>query len=185
MESETLFIQENLTSYAMFLPPDMDSIKKFRVEFKNSLKQSPFSEQDIYTIQLACDEALTNSITANIKNHCKETIICRWRVEGIKIIIYIVDYGSGIKTEEDTGEGKNGELHSFLQHIVDYQKQNSICLPYSGIERIHKNTGCGLKIIRSLMDTVKIFYHYQGKVSDTTFNSQTDGSILELEYCKK
>ncbi len=185
MESETLFIQESPTSYAMFLPPDMGSLKKFRVEFKKSLQQSPFNEQDIYNIQLACDEALTNSITANIKNHCRETIICRWRVEGLKIIIYIVDYGSGINVKEDSQGNKNRELHSFLQHIVDYQKKNSICLPHSGVERIHKNTGCGLKIIRSLMDTVKILYHYQGKVSDTTFNSETDGSILELEYSKK
>lgn len=183
MEPETLFIRESKTSFAMFLPPDMDSIKKFRQELKKSLLENSFGEKDLFTIQLACDEALTNSITANIKNHCKETIIIRWRIEKVKITIYIVDYGSGIKQEEEikTPVGKN----AFLQHVSDYQKRNSIHLPHSGKEKMHKNTGCGLKIIKSLMDTVKIMYHCQGNVSDKKFNSETDGSILELEYSRK
>ncbi len=163
----------------MFLPPDMSSVRLFRQELRKSLTENNFSNANIMQIELASDEALTNSISANVSCSCEETIICRWQIIGSKFTLYVVDYGSGIK--EKNSEEPNC-FNSFLNSVKSHQSQKSDKLPYNGKITKHNNMGKGLKIIRSLMDSVKISFHGEGKVAETANGFKVLGSILTLEY---
>lgn len=166
-------------SYAMFLPPDMSSVRLFRQELRKSLTENSFSNANIMQIELASDEALTNSISANVSCSSEETIICRWQIKGSKFTLYVVDYGSGIK--EQTADDPNC-FNSFLSSIKSHQSQKSDRLPYNGKSTKHNNMGKGLRIIRSLMDSVKIMFHGEGNVAETDIGFKVLGSILTLEY---
>ena len=110
-------------SYVMFLPPDMESVRQFRRQLRVSLAQNSFGEDDISQIVLAADEALTNSITANVSNHSEETIICRWRIENSKFTLLILDYGRGLKISEtvsDNYEPAPRNLDNYLGDIKQH-----------------------------------------------------------------
>lgn len=186
MRDKFLLIKENPSSFIMFIPPDMHSIKIFRAELTQSLEENNFPISDIKQIELACDEALTNAITANINNNSQETIICRWKIEGLKFLLTILDYGKGIPKEklEETESPKT--LKEFIDHFHKLQTENTNVLPYGGKERKHKNMGQGLKIIKRLMDAVRIFYHGKGDiVNDPKEIPNIEGSILEIEFQAK
>ncbi len=172
-------------SYVMFLPPDMESVRQFRRQLRVSLAQNSFGEDDISQIVLAADEALTNSITANVSNHSEETIICRWRIENSKFTLLILDYGRGLKISEtvsDNYEPAPRNLDNYLGDIKQHQSDSPGKLPFGGVEKPHKNMGKGLKIIRSLMDTVKILYHNNETITDNPLDNKINGSIVELQF---
>lgn len=181
-----LLIETQPGSYAMFLPPDMATVKIFRKSLCESLRKHGFQEEDIIQIELACDEALTNSISANVSNNSDETIICRWVIKDLKITVYILDYGSGLKIDSPdtsfTSANTSSDIQSYLQDIKNYQESKKNILPYKGIKVGHKNIGKGLKIIYSLMDSVKILFHSNGVVLDNPNAENINGSIVELEY---
>ncbi|PKA03228.1 ATP-binding protein, partial [Leptospira ellisii] len=64
---ESMLVKHHGGSYVMFLPTDLTSIKELRSALRNSLTENRFSAKDISQIELAADEALTNSISANVK----------------------------------------------------------------------------------------------------------------------
>ncbi|MCE9499142.1 MAG: ATP-binding protein [Leptospira sp.] len=168
----------------MFLPPDMASVKDFRKELRNSLLENGFREEDIAQVELAADEALTNSVSANVVNRSEETIICRWTIRDFKLTLYIVDYGKGIRydmSKEAINESKKN-LPEFLKHVRDHQSNKSEEHSSSGVDYIHKNSGQGLNIIHALMDSVKIMYHGEGAISDNPKASDIMGSILQLRF---
>lgn len=66
---ESMLVKPNEGSYVMFLSIDLTSIKELRYALKNS-----FLIKDITNIELAADEALTNSTSANVKMGSEETI---------------------------------------------------------------------------------------------------------------
>lgn len=187
-----LMIETQPGSYAMFLPPDMSVVKIFRKNLCDSLRKNGFQEEDILQVELACDEALTNSITANVSSNSEETIICRWIIKDMKITVYILDYGSGflpnpsqLSTQEPTQKTSAPEeknIESFLEGIKNYQETKQKSLPYKGVKVGHKNIGKGLKIIYSLMDSVKILFHSNGVVVENPNEGNISGSIVELEY---
>jgi anti-sigma regulatory factor (Ser/Thr protein kinase) len=186
MKDRFLFIKESEHSFVMFLPPDMESVRKFRVELTNSLVNNSFPLEDIQQIELACDEALTNSISANVNNQSKETIICRWRIEGAKFTLIILDYGRGVPPEKIVKKEEPRTLDDLMEKFKKIQEENPRVLPFSGIQKMHKNMGQGLKIITKLMDTVKIMYHGDDNIlDDPTTTDRIEGSILELEFFSK
>ncbi|MCB1141375.1 MAG: ATP-binding protein [Leptospiraceae bacterium] len=170
----------------MFVPPDMESVKRFRDEIKKSLEEHTFPGEDIQQIELACDEALTNSITANINNDSRETIICRWRISDEKFTLFIMDYGRGVPSEQMKSiQEKPKNIQSIMERLKEAQKKNPKELPYGTNKKKHKNMGQGLNIIRNIMDTVKVFYHCNGNVSEMP-EEKINGSIMEFEFsCKK
>ena len=185
MSEKDLFIQMPDNSYVMFLPPDMESVRQFRKQLRVSLSQNSFGEDDISQIVLAADEALTNSITANVSNQSEETIICRWRIENSKFTLLILDYGRGLKISEtvsDDYEPAPRNLDNYLGDIKQHQSDSPGQLPFGGINKPHKNMGKGLKIIRSLMDTVKILYHNNETITDNHLDNKINGSIDELQF---
>ncbi len=177
-------------SYAMFLPPDMASVKVFRSELKRTLADNQFPQANIMQIELAADEALTNSVAANVCNHSDETIICRWRIEGSKFILYILDYGSGLHNENPIEETDKNLLKmnsslclaTFINNIRNHQDKKPEALPYNGSHQKHKNMGKGLKIISAMMDSVKVLFHGEGMVGEAPQGFKVMGSILTLEY---
>jgi anti-sigma regulatory factor (Ser/Thr protein kinase) len=177
-------------SYAMFLPPDMASIKLFRNELRRTLSEGSFPSSNIMQIELACDEALTNAIEANVGNHSEESIICTWRIKGSKFLLYILDYGSGYKNEDPIADTdpellkKDSSLcfSNFIQNIKQHQTKKLESLPYNGSQHKHKNMGKGLKIINTMMDSVKVMFHGEGMVGDAPQGFKVMGSILTLEY---
>jgi anti-sigma regulatory factor (Ser/Thr protein kinase) len=180
-----LLLEPTPGSYAMFIPPDMSCIKIFRNALRESLKKNLFSDDDITQIELASDEALTNSISANVINHSEETIICRWMINDLKITLFILDYGSGYKSNPTIESHNASNMEDYLQNIKKYQATKPETLPYNGIKVGHKNVGKGLKIIHSLMDSVKIMFHVDGEVTESADDSRITGSIMELEYDRK
>lgn len=178
-----MFIELSNDNYVMFVPPDMKYVKLFRLEIQKTLETHKFTKEDIFQITLACDEALTNSITANISQNSEETIICKWRIQNMKFSLLILDYGKGFKMSETTMSNPTPtNLEDYTKQISDYQKQVDRKLPYDGIEKSHKNMGKGLKIIHSLMDTVKISFHSNAEILDTPDVSKINGAILEIEF---
>jgi len=176
-------------SYAMFLPPDMASVKSFRKELHKSLTENHFSLENIMQIELAADEALTNSIAANVCNCSDETIICRWRINGSKFTLYVLDYGSGLKEEETDSDleaakafTSNPCLATFIGNVINHQTKKPALLPYNGQNQKHKNMGKGLKIINAMMDSVKVMFHGEGEVEEVPQGFKVMGSILTLEY---
>nr|WP_244288315.1 ATP-binding protein [Leptospira congkakensis] len=177
-------------SYAMFLPPDMSSVKHFRKELKRTLEDNGFSSDNIMHIELAADEALTNAVSANVSCHCDETIICRWRIDSSKFTLYILDYGSGLSEESSLPDTDKELLRSnqsqcfstFLDHIKNHQSKKPDTLPYNGSGQKHKNMGKGLKIINAMMDSVKVMFHGEGMVDEAPAGFKVMGSIIALEY---
>jgi anti-sigma regulatory factor (Ser/Thr protein kinase) len=183
-----LFVKESEDSYVMFLPPDMQSVRLFRRELTLSLERHSFSREDIQQIELACDEALTNSISANVNNKSDETIICRWKIQSQKFTLILLDYGKGVPPEKinPTKRGPSS-LNEVMDKFKQMQEESPRILPFSGVQKSHKNMGQGLRIITKLMDTVKIMYHGGDNTIRTNLEegSNIDGSIMELEYYSK
>ncbi|WCL51412.1 ATP-binding protein [Leptospira sp. GIMC2001] len=175
----------------MFIPPDMSCVKVFRKALRQSLESYSFSDEDIMQIELAADEALTNSVSANVCSNSDETIICRWIIQDLKITLFILDYGCGFRMDaknEDPSESQSPTtMIGFLEKIRNHQCNKPETLPFNGVRVGHKNVGKGLKIIHSLMDSVKIMFHADGEVmEDGGANSERiTGSIVELEYSGK
>ncbi|TGL62790.1 ATP-binding protein [Leptospira sarikeiensis] len=173
----------------MFLPPDLASIREFRRALRQSLEENTFASRDIQQIELAADEALTNSISANYNSSSEETIICRWIVNDSKFTLWIVDYGSGLKKEkieEQMTEAKPSSLQDFLKKVKTYQEGKCEVLPHRGKPTQHKNLGKGLLIMQSLMDSVKIMYHCgEGRISSDPNDTSIRGSIIELGFDSK
>ncbi len=171
--------------YVMFLPADMIAVRRFRRELEKSLRVNHFPEEDIQQIELACDEALTNSITANINNYSKETIICKWRIEGLTFSLLLLDYGKGIPSEKNTCLEKPKSLSELIENFNKLELSCQNILPFSGVQKKHKNMGQGMNIICKIMDKVKIHYHKNDDIIDSLVEA-VDGSLLELEFsCKK
>jgi anti-sigma regulatory factor (Ser/Thr protein kinase) len=187
VSKKLLFIKENNDSYIMFLPSDMESAKTFRRELRLSLQQHLFTEDDASQIILASDEAVTNSISANLTCQSNENIICRWKIKNsTKFVLFIMDYGKGIKPNLSESECDGTcNFESYLDKIKSYQKMKLGYMPYSGKNKIHRNMGHGLKIIRKLMDTVKIWYHTDDDVSQVINDKEIFGSIMEMEFNAK
>ena len=183
-DSENVIIVRDNHSYAMFLPPDMLSVKRFRREIDTSLRDHQFSSEDVEQIKLACDEALTNSITANLKNASLETIICRWRIEQSTFYLLIMDYGKGVPTEKIVNIDVPNSLLDLIEKFKKNDKENPNFLPFNGICKKHKNMGQGLNIIKKIMDKVSVHYHRMDGILES-FNDSVDGSILEMEFSSK
>lgn len=182
---EPFLFEPSPGSYAMFLPPDLSSIKYFRAALRKSLRQHNFKETDILSIELAADEALTNSIAASVNNHSEETIISRWIIQNSKLTMYIVDYGSGFVHGVAKHQQQPADcLDTLVENFKNYQRdKQSKELPLDGKMVPHKNIGKGLKIIHSLMDSVKIFFHGDGILTETNpAPEKVMGSIMEMEY---
>lgn len=180
-------ISQGKGSYVMFLPTDMISVKELRRELRNSLLLNDFPERDIVSIELAADEALTNSISANVNNRTDENIIVRWIIKDQVFTMYIVDYGSGFPLSVEVEARKQQErerctISEFLAGVHSYQKQKAETLPHNGVYNAHKNLGKGLQIMYNLMDTVKIMYHCDGKITDKPDKNGTYGSIVTLQF---
>ncbi len=184
LKDRFLFVKEKVNSYVLFLPPDMIAVKVFRTELVNSLREHNFPDDDVIKIELACDEALTNSITANVANNSSETIICRWKITQKKFSLIIMDYGSGIPVDKPK-EVSEAQTDSLIDKFQKRQNEPRI-LPFEGKQKVHKNLGQGLKIIHNLMDTVKVKYHCYDKISAEPNEEDTiNGSILEMEFQSK
>lgn len=130
-------------------------------------------------IELAADEALTNSIAASASSLSEETIICRWHINNEKFKLYVLDYGAGIK---ETSQTEPKCLSTMIESIRNYQLKKTEALTFNGKVVKHNNMGKGLKIIRALMDSVKIMFHGDGAVSESDCGFKVMGSILALEY---
>ncbi|MCG6194988.1 ATP-binding protein [Leptospira sp. FAT2] len=183
---ESLLVKHNGGSYVMFLPTDLTSIKELRFALRNSLSENRFSTKDITNIELAADEALTNSISANVKVSSDETIICRWVIKDSKFTMWIMDYGSGLKSEKlesIMNDSRISNLKDYLNCIKQHQEKKCEILPWKGSQIPHRNIGRGLQIIQSLMDTFKIMYHCgEGKISSNPDEKNIQGSIIELGF---
>ncbi|MDF3821023.1 ATP-binding protein [Leptospira sp. 96542] len=175
----------------MFLPPDMSSVKQFRKELRESLTQNGFTNDNIQQIELAADEALTNSVAANVSCECDETIICRWRISGSKFTLYILDYGAGLSEQPNSipdtdpnflRTNQSACFANFLNQIKIHQNRKRESLPYNGNNQKHKNMGKGLKIINAMMDSVRVMFHGEGMVGEAPLGFKVMGSIIELEY---
>ncbi|WP_210413020.1 ATP-binding protein [Leptospira semungkisensis] len=187
--ADSLLVRQHSGSYVMFLPPDLASIRDFRKALRQSLEENTFLSKDIQQIELAADEALTNSISANFNSSSDETIICRWVVKGSKFTLWIVDYGSGLKKEKieaQITETKPSTLQDFLKKVKTYQDAKCELLPLRGTPTQHRNLGKGLLIMQSLMDSVKIMYHCkEGRISSDPNDKSIRGSIIELAFDSK
>lgn len=190
MDPQPFVLSPSPGSYVMFLPPDMASVKHFRKELRQTLRSNGFPNDNILQIELASDEALTNSVTANVCCESDETIICRWRITGSKFILYILDYGSGFSQAEVVPETDPVLLETdkalcfstFINHIKSHQNNKPSALPYNGSHQKHKNMGKGLKIINAMMDSVKVMFHGEGMVNEAPSGFKVMGSIIALEY---
>ncbi|PJZ54549.1 ATP-binding protein [Leptospira adleri] len=183
---ESLLVKHNGGSYVMFLPTDLTSIRELRNALRDSLSENSFAKKDITQIELAADEALTNSISANVKVSSDETIICRWVIRDCKFTLWIMDYGSGLKAEKlesfATPSGTSN-LKDYISYIQKHQEKKCEILPWRGSQVPHRNIGRGLQIIQSLMDTFKIMYHCgEGKISLNPDEKNIQGSIIELGF---
>ncbi|WP_167884799.1 ATP-binding protein [Leptospira fluminis] len=186
---DSLLVRQHSGSCVMFLPPDLSSIRDFRNALRESLEENDFSPKNIGQIELAADEALTNSISANINSDSVETILCRWIVKDSKFTLWIVDYGSGLKEERlrsAYNESKASSLQEFINKFQIYQENKCEFLPMKGKPTFHRNLGKGLRIIQSLMDSVKVLYHCkEGRISSDPGVSNIRGSIIELAFDAK
>ncbi len=187
--ADSLLVRQHSGSYVMFLPPDLVSIRDFRNALRKSLEENSFVSKDIQQIELAADEALTNSISANYNCSSDETIICRWILKDSKFTLWIVDYGSGLKTEKiekSHVETKPSSLQEFLKKVQIYQEGKCEVLPLRGRPTPHRNLGKGLQIMQSLMDSVKVMYHCkEGRISSDPHDTSIRGSIIELAFDSK
>ncbi|EMN51239.1 histidine kinase-like ATPase domain protein [Leptospira interrogans str. L1207] len=183
---EAMLVKHNEGSYVMFLSVDLTSIKELRCALKNSLIENSFLAKDITNIELAADEALTNSISANVKMGSEETIICRWVIKDRKFKMWIVDYGSGLKSKKLDflpADIRVTSLDDYIICVKRHQEKKCEILPWKGSKVQHRNVGRGLQIIRSLMDTFKITYHCGcGNISSNPEENNIQGSIIELGF---
>ncbi|EKO76935.1 MULTISPECIES: ATP-binding protein [unclassified Leptospira] len=182
-----LLAKHNEGSYVMFLPTDLTSVGELRIALRSSLLENFFSGKAVMDIELAADEALTNSISANVTSGSDEMIICRWKIKDRKFTMWIMDYGSGLKSQKSESlpsDIRITNLDEYLDRIRQHQKKKcETLLPRKGVRIPHRNVGRGLQIIRSLMDTFKITYHCgEGQISSNPDEINIQGSIIELGF---
>jgi anti-sigma regulatory factor (Ser/Thr protein kinase) len=183
LQNNPLLIQENESTYVMFLPPNMACLKDFRRAIKNSLNEKGFLLEEIVQIELACDEAVTNSISANIENKSTESLICKWSIKDNSFSLTLLDYGPGIPLEKLNKTPFN--TNSFQKLIENLShSENPKILPFGNKNKIHRNLGQGLNIIKNLMDSVKVLYHCNGKITES-LEDKPNGSILKMNFCSK
>lgn len=121
-----LLVKHNEGSYVMFLPTDLTSIRELRLALKSSLLENSFSNKAVVDIELAADEALTNSISANVISGSNEMIICRWKIKDHKFTMWIMDYGSGLKSsklESFPVDIRVTNLDEYLNRVKQHQEK--------------------------------------------------------------
>ncbi|EMO59764.1 histidine kinase-like ATPase domain protein [Leptospira santarosai str. CBC1416] len=123
-----LLAKHNEGSYVMFLPTDLTSVGELRIALRSSLLENFFSGKAVMDIELAADEALTNSISANVTSGSDEMIICRWKIKDRKFTMWIMDYGSGLKSQKSESlpaDIRITNLDEYLDRIRQHQKKNA------------------------------------------------------------
>jgi serine/threonine-protein kinase RsbW len=110
------------------IPSETENIRNVEESIVEALEEGGFSDDDIFAVRLALDEALANAIKHGNRYDAKKTVTVKFRV---------TDSGATI-TVGDEGQG------------FDYGHQPDPTAP----DRLELPTGRGLLLMRSYMDRV-------------------------------
>ncbi|MHC4712151.1 MAG: ATP-binding protein [Planctomycetota bacterium] len=110
------------------IPSETESIRNVEESIIEALERGGFSDDDIFAVRLALDEALANAIKHGNRYDAKKIVTVKFRVTGSGATITVSDEGRGF----------------------DYNHQPDPTSP----DRLELPTGRGLLLMRSYMDSV-------------------------------
>jgi serine/threonine-protein kinase RsbW len=73
---------------------------RFKARFKRFLPCLGFTEEDVFGILLALEEALVNAIKHGNQNDKQKKVTIRWRVTKDEVLFVITDEGKGFNPED-------------------------------------------------------------------------------------
>ncbi len=110
------------------VPSNLKAMQAPKQTIVDQLTQTGYSQDDIFGIKLALEEALTNAIKHGNQNDTAKTITISYAIDTVQAVITITDQGDGF------------EPHT----IPDCTSPDRLPLPY----------GRGLMLMRAYMDEV-------------------------------
>jgi serine/threonine-protein kinase RsbW len=114
--------------FSLKIPSVSEDIALVEESVVGALETKGFSENDVFAVRLALDEALSNAIRHGNRYDATKQVSVRYRVDTSSVTIVV----------EDAGEGFDYE------HLPDPTAPDRLELPY----------GRGLLLMRSYMDSV-------------------------------
>jgi len=110
------------------IPSDLKEAHRPKELVMQALRRKGFSEQDIFGIKLALEEALTNAVKHGNRNDSTKTVTVRYRVTTRQVVLVVRDEGPGFEPEQ----------------VPDCRQPDRLPLP----------NGRGIMLIRAYMDEV-------------------------------
>lgn len=126
---------EDLTEVAV--PSDLRSVKTPESRILTQLRRSNYSEEAIFAIKLALEEALTNSVRHGNRGDASKTVTVRFFVDPGRVIIMVRDEGSGFAPElvpdptaEENLERPSGRgimlMHAYMTKVCYNPEGNEV-----------------------------------------------------------
>jgi len=116
------------TWHALTIPSVTESIRDVEDAVAEALEEAEFTENDVFAVRLALDEALVNAIRHGNRYDAKKRVSVKYKVENDGITIVVADEGRGF----------------------DYEDQPDPTSP----DRLELPSGRGLLLMRSYMDRI-------------------------------
>lgn len=124
------------TWYTRTIPSVTESIRDVEEAVVELLEQAEFSENDIFAVRLALDEAMANAIKhGNLYDATKEVSV-KYRLEEDGILIVVADQGKGFNYEDlpDPTAPDRLELPSGRGLLLMYSYMDSVSFNERGNE---------------------------------------------------
>jgi len=116
------------TWHTLTIPSVTESIRDVEDAVAEALEQAEFTENDVFAVRLALDEALANAIKHGNRYDAKKRVSVKYKVANDGITIVVADEGRGF----------------------DYEDQPDPTAP----DRLELPSGRGLLLMRSYMDRI-------------------------------
>lgn len=124
------------TWYTLTIPSVTESIRDVEEAVAELLEQAEFSENDIFAVRLALDEAMANAIKHGNLYDATKKVSVKYRLEEDGIVIVVADQGKGFNYEDlpDTTAPDRLELPSGRGLLLMYSYMDSVSFNERGNE---------------------------------------------------
>lgn len=124
------------TWYTLTIPSVTESIRDVEEAVAELLEQAEFSENDIFAVRLALDEAMANAIKHGNLYDATKKVSVKYRLEEDGIVIVVADQGEGFDYEDlpDPTAPDRLELPSGRGLLLMYSYMDSVSFNERGNE---------------------------------------------------
>jgi len=146
---------------------DLSAVKRVEREILTALAEMGYSEDDVFNVRLALDEACINAVKHGNRNNPAKSISVRVEADEDTILIEVADEGTGfdytrildprdVERLQETGGRGLFLIQQFMEQVDFSETGNSICMRYrkgkdpDQVGPIRKRVFSGVAIIEIL-----------------------------------